>query len=151
MKPNSPRPRPLSQADRAAALGITVRQLRRDESRGCPRDLPGAVRWRMLNIRPKLSMATTEQIDDADRNAIAEMYSAVVADLVSALASVAALCRDELKLPERTTSTILGFVVLMQLGVIEQITGVEPTPAFRDGFIEWLRKPFRPFPGTVRE
>lgn len=40
----------MTQAERAKALGITPRQLRRDEAKGCPKDLEGARTWRDRNV-----------------------------------------------------------------------------------------------------
>lgn len=40
----------MTQAIRAKALGMSARMLRRYETRGCPRDLPGAERWLAQNV-----------------------------------------------------------------------------------------------------
>lgn len=40
----------MTQAERARALGMSARMLRRYETRGCPRDLAGAERWLAQNV-----------------------------------------------------------------------------------------------------
>lgn len=50
----------MTQRQRAAALGITPRQLREDERRGCPRDLNGARRWRSTNVVQRVRSAAGE-------------------------------------------------------------------------------------------
>lgn len=43
----------MTQAERAKALGISPRQLRRDEDKGCPKDLEGARAWRARHVPSK--------------------------------------------------------------------------------------------------
>lgn len=43
----------MTQAERAEALGISERQLRRLEAKGCPKDIEGARRWYARNSSDK--------------------------------------------------------------------------------------------------
>src|SRR5688500_7356189 len=43
----------MTQEQRARALGITVRHLRKLEARGCPSDLAGARAWRAQYVLPR--------------------------------------------------------------------------------------------------
>jgi hypothetical protein len=57
----------MTQAERAEALGITPRQLRRDEAKGCPKDLEGARTWRARNVPQKGESDNAGIVDETAR------------------------------------------------------------------------------------
>ena len=50
----------MTQSERAHALGISVRYLRKLEARGMPTDLEGAREWRAANLQPRNVRQDTE-------------------------------------------------------------------------------------------
>lgn len=57
----------MTQAERADALGISPRQLRRAEERGCPKDLDGARAWRARNVPSKDAPENAGIVDETAR------------------------------------------------------------------------------------
>lgn len=93
----------MTQKERAAALGISTRQLRKDEAAGCPEDLPGAIKWRSEN-RNRGSASSGSLNDETTRlrAAQAEQVEIEVAQL-----------RGELMLREDVQTVVGGAMLII--------------------------------------
>lgn len=91
----------MTQKERAAAIGISTRQLRKDERDGCPTELAGAIAWRAEN-RNRLPSGSLNDETTRLRSAQAEIAEIEAAKL-----------RGELMLREDVRRVVEGAIFII--------------------------------------